>query len=492
MIVGFSKHGRGTSRSVVRYLTSPAHGGIERVPVPVVLRGEPELVGNIIDASKFKHRYTSGVLSFAPGEKVTDTMEQRIMDEFERVAFSGLQQDSYAILWVRHLHAGHHELHFLTPRTELAGGRSLNIAPPGKASRSLFDAFRRVINFEYGLADPEDPSRSRQVRLPHHVTKLRAADVRLAGDRGEDPRELISVAMLDASSRGLVRERSDVLRFLTLAGFQITRAGANYVSVRDPGSNDKYRLKGALFSADLGKQQTKSTIDDGGVESDTDRFNKLNRLKAELECHIGKRAKYNRSRYTAARSDLWDDRTSDVFAAARVLENEITYQRKSLETTRLRHASAFRDGASARGSECLPWVRCRREAIGRTRVGSDTQERARSEPILLCSEVEVEPSGDRDRATLANRIRAFGKRVFETGSRLAKCALNYAASLGQHDREVERYDDVLRAADRVFERFKHSVERVARALGGIGRVDISRSSSTTPAPSIESPSMGEL
>jgi hypothetical protein len=42
------------------------------------------------------------------------------MDAFERVAFAGLEPDRYSILWVRHRHAGHHELHFVTPRVELA------------------------------------------------------------------------------------------------------------------------------------------------------------------------------------------------------------------------------------------------------------------------------------------------------------------------------------------------------------------------------------
>ena len=58
------------------------------------------------------------------------------MDGFERVAFAGLEPDRYSILWVRHQHAGHHELHFVTPRMELVSGKSLNIHPPGRVSQS--------------------------------------------------------------------------------------------------------------------------------------------------------------------------------------------------------------------------------------------------------------------------------------------------------------------------------------------------------------------
>jgi hypothetical protein len=68
----------------------------------------------MIDSLPFKHRYTSGVLSFAPGEIIPPAIEQSIMDGFERVAFAGLQPDQYSILWVRHQHAG-------TPRVAFRG-----------------------------------------------------------------------------------------------------------------------------------------------------------------------------------------------------------------------------------------------------------------------------------------------------------------------------------------------------------------------------------
>jgi hypothetical protein len=132
MIVGFSKYGKGGGGPVVQYLTSERNtDGTLRTPPPKVLQGDPQLISRLIDSLPFVHKYTSGVLSFAPGESVSPEMEQSIMDGFERVAFAGLQPDQYAILWVRHQHANHHELHFVTPRTELSTGKSLNISPPG-------------------------------------------------------------------------------------------------------------------------------------------------------------------------------------------------------------------------------------------------------------------------------------------------------------------------------------------------------------------------
>ena len=42
------------------------------------------------------------------------------MDDFEAVAFAGLEEDQRAILWGRDSHAGHHQLHFVIPRVELS------------------------------------------------------------------------------------------------------------------------------------------------------------------------------------------------------------------------------------------------------------------------------------------------------------------------------------------------------------------------------------
>ena len=248
MIVGFSRHGQGNAAGAIHYFTSKQNpDGTTRHPSPVVLRGDPELVGQLIDALPFKHKYTSGVLSFAPGEVITPEMEERIMDEFEKVAFAGLDRDQYAILWVRHSHAGHGELNFLVPRIELSTGKSLNIAPPGKESRELWRNFRSWVNAEYGLADPDDPARSQDVSLPHHLAKLRAATTRSGEAYKEDIREAITEYVRRGVEAGRVKDRDGVVAFLKAQGFDIPRAGKDYITVLDAESGERIRLKGGLY-----------------------------------------------------------------------------------------------------------------------------------------------------------------------------------------------------------------------------------------------------
>lgn len=248
MIVGFSAHSQGRGAAPVNYLVNPTYKGEARNPPPVVVRGHPAVVRRLIDSLDFKHVYTSGVLSFAPGETITPEMEQRIMDGFEAAAFAGLDTDQYSILWVRHTHAGHHELHFLVPRVELATGKSLNIAPPGSQSRALFDAFRSMINAEYGLADPDDPARSQAVSLPNHLAKLAKAAERTGKATREDIREAITSRVTEQILAGKITDRRGIETYLEAEGFTLTRSGKDYIGVIEPSGGARIRLKGAMYS----------------------------------------------------------------------------------------------------------------------------------------------------------------------------------------------------------------------------------------------------
>jgi hypothetical protein len=300
MIVGFSKHGTGASTGPIQYLTG-THSPDDtlRQPAPVVLRGgDPALVGRLIDSLDFKHKYTSGVLSFAPGEVITPAMEERICTAFERIAFAGLERDQYSILWVRHTHAGHHELNFLIPRVELSTGKSLNIAPPGKASRELFDTFRSLINAEYGLADPEDVTRTRDLTLPHHLARLRADTSRKGEALDASLREAITEHVRREVDAGRIKDRDGVEAYIAGQGYTITRAAEHYITVEiDPNlppHRGRIRLKGGLYDReqfnprDTRYQQVRYDVPDPERAAE---------LAAKLERLTAARAKYHQERY---------------------------------------------------------------------------------------------------------------------------------------------------------------------------------------------------
>jgi hypothetical protein len=191
MLIGFSKHGTGEGAQPIRYLTAETvstravryltgeYGkkGLRRDPQPVVVRGDPVQTRVLIDSLKFKNKYTSGVMSFAPGEVITQAMERYIMDEFERVAFAGLNRDQYTVLFVRHTHtASHrHEIHFVVPRVELCSGRSLNVAPPAQArakGQDLMDSASAALAFTLRAAFPNDGKDSSKYGIPFSPSQI--------------------------------------------------------------------------------------------------------------------------------------------------------------------------------------------------------------------------------------------------------------------------------------------------------------------------------
>ena len=295
MIVGFSAYGTGSAKAAVTYLTSPTNvDGSKRTPAPVVLQGNPEFVSKLIDALPFAKTYKSGVLSFAEGEDiVTPDMQREIMAEFERVAFAGMDPDEYSILWVKHTHTGRVELNFLIPRVHLPTGKSLNIDPPGPQSRALFDTFRSWINARYGLADPDDPSRSQDVRLPQHLAKLYAEAKRQGKGKEavkEDIRGAVTAAVRREVDAGRIHGQDGVVAFLKAQGYEVPRQGKDYVTIMAEG--ERIRLKGGLYSKQFSPRASVQEARYGAPDPE-----RVAELAATLERMAAARATYHRERY---------------------------------------------------------------------------------------------------------------------------------------------------------------------------------------------------
>lgn len=302
MIVGFSKHGTGGGKGPTEYVTNPEREGREENP-PITVRGDSELTKQLIDSLDFKWKYTSGVLSFAPDEVITPKMESEIIDRFESVAFAGLERDQYNILWVRHSHSGHHELHFITPRVELETGKSLNIKPPGDRAREHFDDFRSEINAKYGLADPTDPDREKNIASPNHELKVAAEALRKGKKAPDNMRQLIDEVLTQRAVKGLIRSRDDVLNHVNQLGLKTTREGKNYITVSDPNSQGRWRLKGGLYAQDF---EPSTAIERANIARERD-YSKpdqeaARRYETRVEHHISARAEYNQSRYQTPKS----------------------------------------------------------------------------------------------------------------------------------------------------------------------------------------------
>lgn len=308
MLIGFSGHGKGDGTGVVGYITDGAEAvgyvsggkkaGKVRDPAPVVIRGDPNVARYLIDLVPHRWKYTSAMISFSPGERITPETERRVMDEFERCAFAGLDRSRFYVLAVRHTDGpgGCHHLHVVTPRMDLLTGKSLNVAPPGKASRELFDTFRSKLNAELGLSDPDDPRRVQAVRLPHHVAKAQAEERKARGQSKEDARVLITRHLEEQARKGSIKSREDVARYLRESGFAITREGKGYLTVQNQESGERVRLRGGLYEREQCSRVI-ARVHDRGQDDPGRNPGRLRELEEKLEWLVAARAEHNLKRY---------------------------------------------------------------------------------------------------------------------------------------------------------------------------------------------------
>ena len=122
----------------------------------------------------FEHKYTSGVIAWSPEDAPSDAQIDRVVDEFEKTAWAGLEPDRYAWSAIEHREAGGGvDVHVLAARVDLETGKSLNIAAPGW--QKTFDALRDWQNHENGWSRPDDPERARDVQ-PGYRAYIEAAN----------------------------------------------------------------------------------------------------------------------------------------------------------------------------------------------------------------------------------------------------------------------------------------------------------------------------
>ena len=277
MLVKFFKGGRtlkGAKSAVAYLLNKRVEEGTAKV-----IKGDPNLTLKIISQIKNKWKFSSGVISFE--EKINSSLLPQIISEFERTFFAGMDKDQYNILWVKHEDKGRTELHFLIPRIELKTWKAFNPYFHKKDLKKK-DLFQDYINKKYNLKSPKQVER--------YATKV---EIKWSNKNNELKKQ-INNYIEEAIGKGLVEDREDIVNLLIDAGFEITRKGKNYISVKLPDMQKAIRLKGAVYEENFSIERT--------VEEERRRNNEyvsreLEEIRRELEERISKDAEYNQGRY---------------------------------------------------------------------------------------------------------------------------------------------------------------------------------------------------
>ena len=273
MIVKFLKNsGGGSAKATIDYLL-----GKERDREGArVLSGDPELTQRLSDSLGFQNRYTVGVLSFEEGN-LPDEQKRAIMERFEGSLMAGLDKDQYNMTWIEHTDKDRLELNFVIANQELTTGKRLQ-PYYDKADRPLVENWKQVINHEYGLTDPHDPTKAQAIKtlnrqnLPKDVQQVK---------------EQIGQAIAQQIEQGNITDRKGVIDTLEQAGFEIARQTDKSISIKNPDGKRNIRLEGVIYeNRQLGKElgEDYSRARQSYAETSTERYQTaLSKLQRAVE-----------------------------------------------------------------------------------------------------------------------------------------------------------------------------------------------------------------
>lgn len=303
MLIKFTGGGRGGGAQVANYLTREEGRG--HAP-PEVVRGDMNRTRELIDSIERQWTYTHGVLSFAAEDAPTEAEQEKCMDMFERLAFAGLDREQYDITWVRHSHteSGRTELHFVSPRMELNSGRAMNIAPP--QWEHTYKPLRDALNYTHGWARPDDPERALELQ--------RAPERAQEGFRLREGREGIHEHLTALVAAEMVTDRAGLVQAVREAGLEVTREGKDYITVRDPESDERFRMKGRIYEKDwtYDRELDRALAPPRSRTSNREREDNQRRAfqaDRDYQAAVERRAAFNSERYF--RNELEDQRGFD-------------------------------------------------------------------------------------------------------------------------------------------------------------------------------------
>ena len=240
----------GSPRTSMNYLLNKPKGKVR------VLYGNPELSVRLAEAMESANPYTVGCLSFEE-ENIPEEDKKAIMQRFEESFLAGLNAEQYNICWIEHTDKGRLELNFFVSNVELSTGKRLNLYYD-RADRHLAESFKKAINLEYGLTSPDEPQKRQTVSIDKSLPK-----------NTKDAVAALNRLIEHEFSQGNIQNRQDVIACFEKYGFEISRQGKDYLSIKNENGRN-VRLKGVFyeqfFEADKARRAIAETERGGNRE----------------------------------------------------------------------------------------------------------------------------------------------------------------------------------------------------------------------------------
>jgi hypothetical protein len=448
MIVKFFKFGKGNSKSCIDYLL-----GEDRDREHArVLSGDVELTSAIIDSSRFAKKYTSGCLSFAEAD-LSDEAKLKIMADFEKTLFPGMKPDQYNILWIEHKDKGRLELNFVIPNVELSTGKRLQpfYAP---ADLGRVDCFKKIINHDYQLHDPDDPENRQLSSVQMVVDENQEPILDVEGGVQFEPKSVavgkaksaqevvneIDIALAEAYLDGKIKDRDDAILFITdKLKYNVSRISKSSISITLPDRKRPIRLKGEMYERHFSINRADSEEEARRTDSYRERISRdITAVKAEYSDRIESKATALAERYRPIEST---DRAENQLVATTTYRADQSIQQLYATALNKSSNSAWNIDDSFSGLSFdaihLEW-----QASKSNRKKLDSSETTADNDTRSSISTEIEIDNERTRRIIANHREAIT--IYSTMSCFAETSELCTRITASSNQELATQNDATR------------------------------------------------
>lgn len=235
-----------------------------------IIRGNPTKTTQIADNLDFKYKYSSAVIAFHKDDKPTLEQMDEVLDNYEKIAFAGLEKDRFSYYAIRH----DDHIHIITARVDIETGKSYNPNPPGW--ENIYDPFTKIHNAKYDWERPD---------IKKQEIKINAIDI-----HKDFTKQMLHEHFTQKVEVQQIRNRDELVRYArNELKLKINRQTNDSISFK---LDDKkpIKLKGDLYIADYDYskfRKEKVEVEKLDHNKENERFEKI----------IERRASYNNKRY---------------------------------------------------------------------------------------------------------------------------------------------------------------------------------------------------
>lgn len=285
----------GSPKASMDYLLNKPEGEVR------ILQGNPELSVGLAEAMESANPYSVGCLSFEEAD-IPEEDKKAIMQKFEESFLAGLDAEQYNICWIEHTDKGRLELNFFVPNIELSTGKRLNFYYD-RADRHLAESFKKAINLEYGLTSPDDPQKRQTVSIDKSLPK-----------NTKNAMGILNGIIEHEFVQGAIQNREDVISCFEKHGFEISRQGEHYLSIKNENGRN-IRLKGAFYEQTFRADTARRAIAEAERgESRESHRGEFEQAREQLQRSVKAKLRENRQRFE-------NPRRQSKSKIARVIQN---------------------------------------------------------------------------------------------------------------------------------------------------------------------------